>query len=171
MADTSSPSDTDGTKILRGALAGLLAGVVASFAMDRFQALAASFSASDSDEEPATAKAADRVKQSVDGAPVPEPLQPLAGQIVHYAVGAGLGLAYGIAAEFRPGLASGYGAPFGVGVAAVLDESAVPAAGLGAAPWDSPASTHAFALASHLVFGVVADLVRRQVRSTLLPST
>ena len=126
--------------------------------------------ASDSDEEPATAKAADRIKQAVDGAPVPQPLQPLAGQIVHYAVGTGLGLAYGIAAEFRPGLASGYGAPFGIGVAAVLDESAVPAAGLGAAPWDSPASTHACALASHLVFGIVADLVRRQDRSTLLPS-
>lgn len=170
MADTSSDSDTNVTKILRGATAGLVGGVIASFAMDRLQALTASLSSSDSDEEPATAKAADRIKQAVDGAPVPEPMQPLAGQLVHYAVGAGLGVAYGIAAEFRPGLASGYGAPFGVGVAAVLDEGAVPAAGLGAAPWDSPASTHAYSLVSHLVFGVVADLVRRQVRSTLLPS-
>ena len=170
MADTLNATDTDGTKILRGALAGLLAGVVASFAMDRFQALAASLSPSDSDEEPATAKAADRIKQAAGGAPVTKAMQPLAGQLVHYAVGAGLGVAYGIASEFRPGLASGYGAPFGVGVAAVLDEGAVPAVGLGTAPWDSPASTHAFSLASHLVFGVVADLVRRQVRSTLLPS-
>jgi putative membrane protein len=168
---TSTTDDPAGIKFLRGAVAGALAGVVASFAMDRFQALVSTLAPSDSDEEPATAKAADRVKQAVDGAPVPEEQQPLAGQLVHYLLGAGLGVAYGVAAEFRPAVTTGFGAPFGLGVAAALDEAAVPAVGLGSSPRETPPSTHAYTIASHLVFGTVAELTRRQVRSTLLPAT
>lgn len=162
----------EGARLLRGALAGLVAGAVASFAMDRFQALvsAASSDEGGGDSEPATARAADSVARVATGSEVAEADKPLAGQLVHYGVGAALGIAYGVAAAYRPAVTAGYGAAFAIGTAAVLDEGAVPAAGWGEAPWQSPASTHLYSLASHLVFGVVAEAVRRQVDATLRPA-
>jgi len=53
---------------------------------------------------------------------------------------------------------------FGLGSAA-FDEVAVPAAGLSKPPTDFPAATHAYALASHGVFGGVAETTRRLLRA------
>jgi len=163
---TETPPQTQTAKLLAGAAAGLVAGIVASFAMDRFQAAVTALSAPDtggSDEDPATVKAAELV------ADVPEADKPLAGQLVHYTVGTGLGLLYGLVAEVKPGITAGYGTAFGTGTAALLDEAAVPAVGLGEAPWKSDVTTHLYGLASHLVFGLVAELTRAQVRATLEP--
>jgi len=166
MSDLSIPA-----RIARGAVAGVIAGAVASFAMDRFQAVASSLLPSDgSDDEPATEKAADAVATRVTGQEVPEAAKPLAGQSVHYALGIGLGVAYGIAAEFRPSVTAGYGTAFGLGTATLLDEATVPAVDLGDAPWKAPFSTTVYAYASHLVFGGTAEIVRRQVAGTLTPS-
>ncbi len=167
-----SEKDDDTTaKLLRGIVAGVVAGAAASFAMDRFQAAVTALSPSDDDdgdeEEPATAKAADAIVSATVGGEVPEADKPLAGQIVHYALGIGLGALYGIAAEFRPGVTAGCGTAFGIGTATLLDETAVPAVGLGDAPWRADASTHLYSYASHLVFGGVTELVRRQVAGTL----
>ncbi|SEM77018.1 Protein of unknown function [Sphingomonas gellani] len=153
----------------KGALAGLAAGLVASFAMDRFQAVltAASSSSSDDEDEPATNKAADRIARATTGHDVPDDKKDAAGQGVHYALGAGLGLAYGMAAEASPAVTSGLGTAFGGTVAGLLDEAAVPAVGLGPAPWKTPASGHAYTLASHMVFGVTAEITRRLVRKAL----
>jgi hypothetical protein len=43
----------------------------------------------------------------------------------------------------------------------------VPAAGLGDAPTETPASTHLYALLSHVVFGGVAEGTRRLARDAL----
>jgi len=163
---TETPPQTQTAKLLAGAAAGLVAGIVASFAMDRFQAAVTALSPPDtggSDEDPATVTAAELV------ADVPEADKPLAGQLVHYAVGTGLGLLYGLVAEVKPGITAGYGTAFGTGTAALLDEAAVPAVGLGEAPWKSDVTTHLYGLASHLVFGLAAELTRAQVRATLEP--
>ena len=160
-------AQTDTTpNIWAAAAAGLVAGLVASFVMDRFQAgvAALSSSSSDSDAEPATEKAADKVSQVVVGHPVSDDRKPLAGQAVHYALGAGLGIVYVVAAEYRPTLTAGYGTAFAVANTALLDEAAVPAAGLGDAPWKTPPSTHLYSVASHIVFGTVTEGVRRVLR-------
>jgi len=167
-------TETDGqdraARVLRGMVAGAVAGVVASFAMDRFQAAAAALTSSDdsaSNSEPATEKAADAVARATTGSDVPDAEKPLAGQTVHYALGIGLGIAYGIAAEFRPGVTAGFGTGFGLGTATLLDEAAVPLVGLGDAPWKSDPTTHLYSYASHLIFGATAELTRRQVAATL----
>jgi uncharacterized membrane protein YagU involved in acid resistance len=166
MIDLSTPA-----RIARGTVAGIIAGAVASFAMDRFQAAMSSLLPSDdSKSEPATEKAADAVATTVTGQPVADSAKPLAGQSIHYALGIGLGVAYGIAAEFRPAVTAGFGTAFGIGTATLLDEAAVPAVGLGDAPWKTPLSTTIYAYASHLVFGGTAEIVRRQVAGTLTPS-
>ena len=47
------------------------------------------------------------------------------------------------------------------------DEVAVPALGFGPPPLETPASTHASALASHAVYGLTTDLVRRALRRVM----
>lgn len=157
-------------KVLRGAVAGGIAGAVASFAMDRFQAVVSEFRSSGDDNEisePATEQAADALAKQVTGHELPPATKPLAGQSIHYALGVGLGIIYGIAAELRPSSTAGYGTGFGVATATLLDEAAVPAVGLGTAPWHTDLSTNLYSYASHLVFGVTSELVRRQVAGTL----
>lgn len=155
---------------LKGAISGLAAGLAASLAMDLAQRAYQFLSRPKKDgqqSEPATEQAADRVSQAVAGQPVPSERKALAGQAVHYAFGASLGLAYGIAAEYWPAVTAGYGSAFGVGNALLFDEGGVPAAGLGPAPWETPATSHAYSLGSHLVFGAAAEGSRRMVRAAL----
>ena len=163
----------DGTtgKLLRGAFAGIVAGVTASLAMDLFQSATSALSSSGGDEEsePATEKAADRIAEALTGSELAPADKPIAGQGVHYAFGMALGIAYGIAAEFRPTVTAGYGTAFGVGSATLFDEGFVPAAGLGEKPWKAGLAGNLYAYASHLVFGVTSELVRRQVVKTLEP--
>ena len=163
-------SDGNMTKVLRGALAGVIAGAVASFAMDRFQAAITMLSSDEGDDqEPATEKAADGVARVVTGHALARPDKPLAGQAIHYALGIGLGAAYGIAAEFLPAVTAGRGAAFGIGTATLLDEAMVPAVGLGEAPWKAGVASNLYSYASHLVFGGATELVRKQVATTLTP--
>lgn len=162
--------ESNAARIARGLVAGVIAGAVASFAMDRFQAAASPLLPSNgSDSEPATEKAADAVVSGVTGRKVPDADKPLAGQAVHYAVGIALGAAYGVAAEFRPSVTTGFGTAFGLGTATLLDEAVVPATGLGSAPWDAGVASNLYSYASHLVFGSVSEIVRRQVAGTLTP--
>ncbi len=114
-------AQTDTPNIWAAAAAGLVAGLAASFVMDRFQAGVAALSSSESDAEPATEKAADKVSQMVVGHDIPDDRKPLAGQVVHYALGAGLGIAYAVAAEYRPSVTAGYGTAFAAATTALLD--------------------------------------------------
>lgn len=173
MAAKSNDNRNDGTttRIARGIIAGAIAGTVASFAMDKFQAVVSPLLPSSDDDtpsEPATEKVADAIARQVSGAELSAEEKPMAGQAVHYAVGIVLGAAYGIAAEFRPSVTAGYGTAFGLGTATLLDEAVVPAVGLGNAPWKAGVATNLYSYASHLVFGGVTEIVRRQVADTLI---
>lgn len=64
-------------------------------------------------------------------------------------------------------MTSGYGSVFGIATATLLDEAAVPAVGLGKAPWKADLKTTIYGHASHIVFGGVVELVRRQLRLVL----
>lgn len=90
-----------------------------------------------------------------------------AGAIAHYAMGATSGAIYGAMAEVMPAATVAEGLPFGAAVWLLADEAIVPAAGLSRKPNEYPASIHAYAFASHLVYGVATELVRRAVRRAL----
>ena len=96
------PADQRSTRVIRGALCGAVAGVIASFAMDRFQAVAGSLLSTGGGGEPATERAADAISRRILGREVAPSAKPLAGQAVHYALGAALGVIYGVVAEFEP---------------------------------------------------------------------
>jgi uncharacterized membrane protein YagU involved in acid resistance len=161
----------------KGLVAGVVGGVVASWAMDRFQYWWLSFGGgnelhlqqapSDHREEPATVKTASAISEEVFGHSLTDREREIAGPIVHYAVGTTAGAVYGLAAEYEPDVTIFAGIPFGAAFCMVVDEGALPLLGLAKGPTAYPISTHAYALASHLVFGLTAEVVRRAVRRAL----
>jgi len=165
--------------ILKGLLAGVAGGLLASFLMEQFQAAwsAAAEAIKSSDEqkerasqkksEPATVKTADAISKKVLGRGVPKEYKATAGEAVHYGMGAGSAAAYGVLSEVLPIVTVGDGLAFGGALWLLGDEVAVPAAGLSKPPQEIPLTTHIYALASHLVFGWITETVRAAVRRAL----
>jgi hypothetical protein len=172
--------------VLKGAAAGLVGGLIASWTMNQFQvvwskateALAesngvATAEASNSQqlstenapvEDNATVKAARAISEGVFGRELKENEKEFAGSAVHYAFGSSTGALYGAVAELAPEVTVGAGVPFGAAFWLAADETAVPLLGLAKGPTEYPVSTHAYALASHLVYGLTTELVRRAIR-------
>ena len=167
-------------KILRGILVGLIAGLAASWTMDRFQDLWLAVSPPEDSQkkenetdpsedggesqDDATVKAASAISEGLFAHKLTRAEKKIAGPAVHYAVGATSGIVYGIASEFLPQVTMGFGLPYGIAFWIVVDEGAVPLLRLSKPPTDYPVSTHVYALASHLVFGATAEGVRRRLR-------
>src|SRR5436309_2840902 len=163
----------------KGLVAGVVGGVVASWAMDRFQYWWLSFGGDDelqlqqtpSEEgnrvEPATVKTASAFSEGVFGHSLTIKEKKIAGPVVHYLVGTTAGAVYGVAAEYEPDVTTLAGIPFGAAFWMVVDEGALPLLGLAKGPTAYPISTHAYALASHLFFGLTAEVVRSSVRRAL----
>ena len=91
----------------------------------------------------------------------------IGGVMAHYAMGITTGAMYGTIAEVFPAATVGKGLPFGAAVWLIADEGVVPAIGLSKSSKEYPLSTHAYALASHFVYGLKVELVRRAVRRAL----
>jgi putative membrane protein len=178
--------------VLKGVAAGVVGGLVACWTMNEFQALWSKLSegyerphgaqslqqgspqhvASEilqergQDEDPGntTERVAELVAEEVLHRKLTKRERKLGGEITHYATGAASGAIYGAMTEVTPLATKGYGLPFGAAVWAVLDEGLVPALGLSKPATAYPLSVHLYALASHLVYGLTTELVRRQVR-------
>ena len=73
----------------------------------------------------------------------------------------------GAAAEMAPKVTAGTGLPFGAVFWLAVDEGAVPLLGLSKGPRAYPLWTHAYALSSHFVYGLTAEIVRRAVRKAM----
>ncbi|MCU1285069.1 MAG: hypothetical protein JWO13_1419 [Acidobacteriales bacterium] len=91
----------------------------------------------------------------------------IAGPAVHYAFAVGSGVMYGAAAELAPQASSGFGSAFGAALFLVADEIAVPAFGLSPNVQGVPLSKHVYGFASHLVYGVATEALRRPIRKAL----
>ena len=167
------PGEVTAQQLLRSAAIGIAAGLSASWIMNRFQGAVDAATKDDDgskdsgEEKPTTVKAADMVSETLTGEPVPEPYEEPAGSAVHYGFGAFLGGLYGVLGEFVPGVRAGFGTAYGAGVAIVADEALVPAAGLTPPPQQVPASTHAYGLVSHLVFGAALEGTRRLIEQAV----
>ena len=119
------------------------------------------------DQDDATVKTANVISESVFRHRLKESEKKPAGAAVHYAFGTATGGLYGAAAEIAPEVTSGFGLPFGLAFWLVADEGVVPLLGLSKGPTEYPVSTHAYALASHLVYGLTAEVTRRAVRNII----
>lgn len=116
------------------------------------------------DEDP-TVKVADAITRPLLHRPLPDEKKPLAGNLVHYAFGAGVGGLYGGLATVMPRVTRGLGLPFGVAVWLGAHVTMVPALGLAPPPTRQPLSKEGLELLMHLVYGAVTELARRVIRS------
>jgi uncharacterized membrane protein YagU involved in acid resistance len=115
-------------------------------------------------DEPASMQVASLASERMTGAPLSERGKEVGGSLVHYIFGAAVGALYGAAAEYRPDTAALAGLPLGTGLWVLADEVGLPLVGLARNPTEYPASRHLAAFASHLIFGMTAEAVRRQLR-------
>ena len=183
--------------VWKGLLAGLAGGLVAAWTMNQFQAAwtraaegfekrhgAQSMQPSDGpnpnetpdssqtneeteQQDDATVETAKMISKNVFGHELKENEKEPAGAVVHYVFGTATGAVYGAVAEVAPQITVGAGIPFGAVFWVVADETAVPLFGLAKGPTEYPVSTHVYSLASHLVYGLTAELSRRAVRQVL----
>lgn len=156
----------------KGMIAGLIGGLVASVAMRIFQktwdtVIAAPRDRPSSGREPEAEKIAAAVSRRLFRHNLTAGQEKIAVPAVHYTVGAAAGAAYGTAVEYVPELATDKGLPFGAGMMALNDEIILPGLGLIDPPARQPKAERLFYLASHLVYGVTCELVRRRARRLL----
>jgi putative membrane protein len=177
--------------LLRGIVAGIAGGLVASLVMNEFMAgpgrkLQESMQSSssrksshqqsrdaqqkqdDSDQEDATMRAADAAVNVVTGGRhLSHEAKEKGGPIVHYSFGALMGAIYGGLSEYLRVTTAGFGTVFGGALFAGADLIAVPALKLSGAPTEQPPSALATPFAAHLVYGVTTETVRRLMRPLL----
>ncbi len=177
-------------RVCKGLAAGLIGGLVASWTMNRFQGgwsklaqgnrmsplrqdqlesrqLESDEQGSVEPEDDTTVKTASAISEGIFDHKLTQREKKIAGPAVHYALGTGVGGLYGAVAEVAPKVTTGAGLPFGTVFWLVVDEGAVPLLGLSKGPTAYPLSTHAYALSSHFVYGLTAEIVRRVIRRAL----
>ncbi|MGB9180357.1 MAG: DUF1440 domain-containing protein [Pyrinomonadaceae bacterium] len=192
MRDRSGREESD---VLKGLAAGVVGGLVASFVMNQFQAALSKLmegeershgaqslqqgspqhgigrelqeEGKDDPDDTAPARLAQAISVRAFDHELTRSEKEVAGAALHYAMGATSGALYGAVAEIVPEVKIAEGIPFGAAVWLIADEGIVPAAGLSKSPAEYPLQIHAYALASHLVFGLTTEIVRRAVRSAL----
>lgn len=151
--------------VTKGLLAGVAAGLIASFAMSQFHSLfQASEPANQQDKEDSTVRAAAAISHSVFDHELTPEQKKIAGPVVHYGFGSSMAAAYGASVELAPLLQAGWGLPFGTAVWLGAHVLTVPALGFSEPVTESRPKDEAVELAAHLVYGVVAEGVRRALR-------
>ena len=170
-------------RFLKGAVAGMLGGLVGSWVMNRFQdgvtTVEAAWKKSDhrrppqkpsqrsSSDQAATALLAQRLSQAVLGRELTPSEMKVAEPVVHYGFGTLTGGLYGILAELTPLATKAAGCAYATAVWIGGDEIAVPRLQLSRPAAAYPAKVHVEALASHLFYGLATEGVRRGVRAVM----
>ncbi len=168
--------------IIRGILAGVAGGLVASWAMSQWSAGPGKAikdklespedkereKAAQGDDGDATMKAADGLATPArGGAHLTYEQKSKGGSIVHYTYGALVGGLYGGLAEYSSLVRSGFGTTYGSALFIGGDLVAVPAFELSKPLESFPLASFAGPFTAHLVYGATTELVRRVVRRIL----
>ena len=159
-ADAHSHEHLGGKDLAKGLLAGLIAGVVATAA----KTLAEKAYPPRTHGEPEPPEV---LAEKIAGHELAEKPKEIAAETIHWVFGAAAGAAYGGLAEFYPAATAREGATFGMTLMALTHEGVLPAMGLSADPADQTTREKSSEMATHIVFGLVAETVRRFVRSRI----
>ena len=179
------------SNVWKGLAAGVAGGLVASAVMNQFQALWSKLMegeershgaqslqqglpdhgisvelqkrGADDSHDDAAVRTGNAVAELIFDEHLSKQEKEFAGAVAHYAMGATCGAIYGVLAEITPEATIGEGLPFGAAVWLIADEGIVPALGLSKPGTEYPLEIHVYALASHLVFGLTTEIVRREV--------
>ena len=156
----------------KGVIAGLVASWVKAFTEPRLQAVAEGIlppsrsqkqdvgaDPSGHPENMPPAVLVDRATVAV-GRRLTVPQRLYAQQVIHYGMGAGLGVAYSAAACRWPAVSRARGALAGVAIYAGTHGSLLPALGIQRPPWELSPAAVAWESTSHVVFGVALETAR-----------
>ncbi len=154
---------------LREIIIGAAAGAGAAFVMDQFQIVWSRYGAQiglpGGSRQTGVMSAPEEAAEQASLALLDEPLPPAkleaAGKAMHYATGATLGAFYGVMASSVRGATLGAGIPLGAAAYLLLDQKLVPELRLGDTEGQDSDEQKIYSLASHLVFGVAVDALRR----------
>jgi hypothetical protein len=164
----------------KGALAGLVGGLIGTWFMSEYQALwsrvvnggepqsaGGKHDARDwqekNEDQNANELAAQAVARNTVGRELSEDELEVAAPMMHYAFGSTMGAIYGAFVEEAPWAAAGAGSAYGALVWVGADEVAMPVIGW-SRPQTYPLESHLQSLTAHLVFGVASEISRRAVR-------
>ncbi len=181
--------------VLKGLAAGVVGGLAASVVMNQFQKMLGNLITGeekshgaqslqkgspqhgagrmlrkqgvDEEQDDAAERLASTISMGVFDHELTKSEKDTAGTALHYGYGIGMGAVYGAAADLAPAVTVGAGLPYGALIWVVADEGVVPALGLSKSSAEYPFSIHAYALASHLVYGLTVEVVRRAVRKAM----
>jgi hypothetical protein len=162
--ESASERHRDQPSLARTILAGAASGLVGSWLMEQAQRRLSALGSeetrrreADAQEgwEPATYRAAELAARTF-GRTLDDDRKAAAGEVVHLLTGAIAGGVFGAAAHALGARGVLPGLVFGAVLWLVNDEVVVPTLGLSQPPARYPASTHAKALAAHLVYGAAA---------------
>ncbi len=158
----------------KGLVAGAIGGLAATFVMTHFQGAFSKLAQDDQQNQaegaggdPSTVKIADKLSTTIMGRHLAKEQKETAGNLVHYGFGTAMGVLYGLLSEAMPDATAGFGTAFGSALFIGADEIGVPAAGLSKPPRQTPMKLHAYAWASHLVYGAALEASRLATRAAL----
>jgi putative membrane protein len=146
--------------LVKGMFAGLVGGLAATAAKSFAESLFPP--RTHGEPEPPTLLA-----EKIAGHPLSETQKTIASESIHWGFGALTGAAYGGLAEYFPQATQKEGASFGLALASLTHGNALPALGLSASPKDQTTREHTSEMATHVVYGVVTEIVRSIVRKAL----
>ncbi|HEX7085308.1 MAG TPA: DUF1440 domain-containing protein [Vicinamibacterales bacterium] len=173
-----------GTRLVRQAVLGAAAGVLAGLVMNQFaRAVSAATGGREAESaapgsdrtgrgvqppqaagrshEDAAVRMGARVYRAATGREPRRRDRPLLGSLAHVGFGASAGACYAVLADGLPFIRFGHGTLYGTAVWAVADELVTPALGLSRGPRELGPGVHAYALAGHWVYGAALETVRR----------
>ena len=160
MSDSELDAKPQAPSLAKGLLAGLIGGIAATAA----KSMAEKVYPPRTHGEP---EPPDLLAEKLAGHPLDHATKAVASESIHWAFGALVGAAYGALAEYYPAATAKEGASFGLALATLTHETALPAMGLSAEPAEQTARERTSEMGTHVVFGLVTETVRRAVRKFL----
>jgi putative membrane protein len=155
-----SKETTYGRSLAKGLLAGLIGGLVATAA----KTLAEKIYPPRTHGEPEPPEV---LAEKFAGHELVGPQREVATEAIHWGFGALTGAAYGALVEYYPAANAKDGAGFGMALSSLTHGTVLPAMGLSAELEEQTARERTSEMASHVVYGVVTETVRRVVRKML----
>ncbi len=160
MAKTVQPLTNPTHSLLKGALAGLVGGLLATAAKSAAEKLYPPRTHGEPEPPAVLAEKAGMPKAKT-------PQKKALEEGVHWGFGALAGAAYGAVAELYPQVTAKQGTTFGLALMTVTHEGALPALGLAAPPDKQQSRERRSEMVTHVVYGIVCETTRSLVRKAL----
>ena len=146
--------------LAKGLIAGLIGGLVATAAKTLAEKIYPPRTHGEMDPS-------EELSERIAGHELVGTQREVAVEAIHWGFGALTGAAYGALVEYYPAATAKDGAGFGMALSSLTHGTVLPAMGLAAEPEEQTTRERTSEMATHVVYGVVTEMVRRVVRKML----